>query len=176
MGEWESLTDNGTSEEGMTISELGRELLKYLFGRIQELGTNQASYRQARMELLRILESNRQKTRFNWGFEAVFTQEIHVLEEFGLVAVKYGSSSIMVGRNSPNAIYNVSLTGDGMDTARVIVERENRARAETAKVANEREFEQPDDTELDPNDETDLDNAEDNAPPSLPGDKYSHHG
>lgn len=170
------MSDNGTSEEGVTISELGRELLKYLHGRIEELGTNQASYRQARMELLRILERNRQKTRFNWGFEAVFTQEIHVLEELGLLVVKYGSSSIMVGRNSPNAIYNVSLTDDGIDTARVIVERENRARAETAKVGLHSEFEPPDDTEVDETDETDLDTGEGNAPPSLPGDKYSHKG
>ncbi len=127
------MTDEG-SEEVKSITEVGRELLKYLHKRLEDLGMNQASYRQARMELLRILERNREKARFNWGFEAVFTQEIHTLEELGLISVKYGSGAIMAGRTSPNSIYNVALTDDGKDTARVILERETGARTETSKV------------------------------------------
>lgn len=171
------MTDS-SSDEDKTITEVGRELLKYLHKRIEELGMNQASYRQARMELLRILERNREKARFNWGFEAVFTQEIHTLEELGLISVKYGSGAIMAGRTSPNSIYNVSLTDDGKDTARVILEREVRVRAETAKLEKS---EAPDDDE---DDEEELDETDrepestkvDNPaapPPSLPGDKYA---
>jgi hypothetical protein len=162
------VTEHGTSEDGSTITELGRELLKYLHRRIEELGTNQASYRQARMELLRILESNRPKARFNWGFEAIFTQEIHTLEAMGLVAVKYGNSSIMAGRTSPNSIYNISLTIDGIDTARIIVERENRARVATAKVDDEGELEE--DTQIDEPSDSDASSR------ALPGDRFTRSG
>jgi hypothetical protein len=79
------LAENEKPEEERTITEIGRELLKYLHKRMEELGTNQASYRQARMELLKHLEENRARKRFNWGFEAVFTAEIHTLEELGLI-------------------------------------------------------------------------------------------
>ncbi|MDC1142007.1 hypothetical protein OAU50_02870 [Planctomycetota bacterium] len=116
-----------------TITEIGRELLKYLQSRVEDLGINQASYRQARMELLQRLEGEG-KRRFNWGFEAVFTQEVHTLEELGLISVKYGSGAIMAGRSSPNQIYNFALTNDGRDTARIIADREDRVRAETAKL------------------------------------------
>ncbi|MCF6228249.1 MAG: hypothetical protein L3J82_06235 [Planctomycetes bacterium] len=116
-----------------TITEIGRELLKYLQTRVEDLGINQASYRQARMELLKRLEGEG-KRRFNWGFEAVFTQEVHTLEELGLISVKYGSGAIMAGRSSPNQIYNFALTKDGRDTARIISERDDRVRSETAKL------------------------------------------
>lgn len=116
-----------------TITEIGRELLKYLQTRVEDLGINQASYRQARMELLKRLEGEG-KRRFNWGFEAVFTQEVHTLEELGLISVKYGSGAIMAGRSSPNQIYNFALTDDGRDTAKIISERDARVRAETAKL------------------------------------------
>jgi hypothetical protein len=148
-----------------TITEIGRELLKYLHRRLEELGTNQASYRQARMELLKVIADNREKSSFNWGFEAVFTQEIHTLEELGLVAVKYGSSAIMAGRNNPNAIFNVSLTDDGQDTARVIMEREGRTRAETAKL--DRDAPSPEDDDIvaiDDDDETDQEPPSTKAP------------
>jgi hypothetical protein len=152
-------------DETRSITEIGRELLKYLHRRLEELGTNQASYRQARMDLLRILEHNREKARFNWGFEAILNQEIHVLEDLGLIGVKYGSGAIMAGRNSPNAIYNVTLTEDGRDTARVILEREVRARAETAKVKDDGDEDE---------DDTDQDTTDVEAPPRPPGDHYSH--
>jgi hypothetical protein len=129
------------------------------------------------MEMLRILERNRQKARFNWGFEAVFTQEIHALEGLGLIEVKYGSGAIMAGRSSPNAIYNVALTTDGRDTARVILDREVRARVETAKLGEPEEDLSEEDTDVDEPDETDRDESStriDKAPPSLPGEKYSH--
>ncbi len=116
-----------------TITEIGRELLKYMQARVEDLGINQASYRQARMELLKRLEGEG-KRRFNWGFEAVFTQEVHTLEALGLISVKYGSGAIMAGRSSPNQIYNFALTDDGKDTARIISERDARVRAETAKL------------------------------------------
>ncbi|MCC6464399.1 MAG: hypothetical protein IT463_03550 [Planctomycetes bacterium] len=128
-----SPSQNGPDDE-KTITEIGRELLKYLHKRLDDLGINQASYRQARMELLKRLEGETGSPRFNWGFEAVFTQEIHLLEELGLVTVKYGSGAIMAGRTNANQIYNVALTNDGMDTARIIVDREVRVRAETAKL------------------------------------------
>jgi hypothetical protein len=142
--------------EERTITEIGRELLKYLHRRMEELGTNQASYRQARMELLKQLEENRARKRFNWGFEAVFTQEIHTLEELGLVSVKYGSGAIMAGRTSPNQIYNVSLTTDGKDTARVILEREHQHRKDTSRLADVEDtavMAAEDDGELDETDE-----------------------
>jgi hypothetical protein len=128
--------ENENKDDERTITEIGRELLKYLHRRMEELGTNQASYRQARMELLKQLEETRARKRFNWGFEAVFTQEIHTLEELGLVSVKYGSGAIMAGRSSPNQIYNVSLTVDGKDTARVILEREHQHRKDTSRLAD----------------------------------------
>jgi hypothetical protein len=127
---------NKPAEYERTITEIGRELLKYLLRRIEELGTNQASYRQARVELLRILADNRDKRSFNWGFEAVFTEEIQTLEHLGLVAVKYGSGAIMAGRTNAKTIYNVSLTDDGQETARVIIEREGRSRSETSKLGS----------------------------------------
>lgn len=167
-------------EEDRTITEIGRELLKYLHRRMEELGTNQASYRQARMELLKQLEENRARKRFNWGFEAVFTQEIHTLEELGLVSVKYGSGAIMAGRTSPNQIYNVSLTSDGKDTARVILEREHQHRKDTARMpdAEAKKAELADD-EDDDLEETDKAPAEestrvDQQPQGLPGDHAAH--
>lgn len=148
------MTENSQDDE-KSITEVGRELLKYLVRRVEELGTNQASYRQARMELLRHLEANREKPRFNWGFEAVFTQEIHVLEELGLITVKYGSGAIMAGRTGQRQIYNVSLTDDGVDTARVIVDRETRLKAETAKLdksqlKDDEDEDEPDETDREP--------------------------
>jgi hypothetical protein len=143
-------------ESERTITEIGRELLKYLHRRMEELGTNQASYRQARMELLKQLEESRARKRFNWGFEAVFTQEIHTLEELGLVSVKYGSGAIMAGRSSPNQIYNVSLTTDGKDTARVILEREHQHRKDTSRLADVEDtavLADEDESELDETDE-----------------------
>jgi hypothetical protein len=146
-----------------TITEIGRELLKYLQTRVEDLGINQASYRQARMELLQRLEGEG-KRRFNWGFEAVFTQEVHTLEELGLISVKYGSGAIMAGRNSPNQIYNFALTDDGRDTARIIAERDDRVRAETAKLnkatAVVDKTELVDDEDEDDMDETDQSPAE----------------
>lgn len=170
------MTDSG-SDEDKTITEVGRELLKYLHKRLEELGMNQASYRQARMELLRILERNREKARFNWGFEAVFTQEIHTLEELGLISVKYGSGAIMAGRTSPNSIYNVSLTDDGKDTARVILERETRSKLETAKlekseaIDDDEEEEDLEETDREP-ESTKVEETKE-PPPSLPGDRYA---
>ncbi len=169
------MTDNGSFDDARSITELGRELLKYLHRRLEDLGTNQASYRQARMDLLRILERNREKARFNWGFEAIFTQEIHTLEQLGLLAVKYGSGAIMAGRNSPNSIYNVALTSDGADTARVILEREVRAKAETAKLADDDDDDNADD-DTDVEDPTDRDDSSraGESPPRPAGDRYSH--
>jgi hypothetical protein len=159
-------------DEDKTITEVGRELLKYLHRRLEELGTNQASYRQARMELLKQLEEQRQRRRFNWGFEAVFTQEIHILEELGLVSVKYGSGAIMAGRTSPNQIYNVSLTDDGKDTARVIIEREQSVRKDTARLSDSTIVDAVDDEEEE-QDETDKAPEQEEStklPPGLPGD------
>jgi hypothetical protein len=181
-------------DEDKTITEIGRELLKYLHRRLEELGTNQASYRQARMELLRQLESTRERKRFNWGFEAVFTQEIHILEELGLVAIKYGSGAIMAGRSNPNQIYNLSLTSDGKDTARVILEREDRARSDTARLEESKQEEMElADEEDDDLDETDQEPEEapestvvdkddipagakekETEPPPSPGSEYAH--
>ncbi len=116
-----------TDEDENSISPVGRELLKYLRHRIVELGINQAQYRQARVELMQQIEEGKGKRRsFNWGFEAIFTDEVHTLETLGLVAVKYGSGAIMAGRSNPNQIYSFSLTDDGIETANVIAERENR--------------------------------------------------
>ncbi|MCB9893161.1 MAG: hypothetical protein H6839_01780 [Planctomycetes bacterium] len=166
--------------EDRTITEIGRELLKYLHRRLEELGTNQASYRQARMELLKQLEENRPRNRFNWGFEAVFTQEIHILEELGLVSVKYGSGAIMAGRSSPNQIYNVSLTGDGKDTARVILEREHQHRKDTARLEEaENPEELADDEDDDDLEETDRSPEQEEStklnekPAGLPGDAFA---
>jgi hypothetical protein len=152
-------------DDDKTITEIGRELLKYLHRRAQEMGVNQASYRQARMELLRTLEGSGEGGKFNWGFETVFTQEIHILEDLGLISVKYGSGAIMAGKGKPNQIYNVSLTEDGRDTARIIVDREERIRSETAKLdkseaaaqseQEDEEEEQPDETDKSASDKAD---------------------
>ena len=93
--------------------------------------------------------SGSSSSRFNWGFETVFTQEIHVLEQLGLVAVKYGSGAIMAGRGSKNQIYNVSLTEDGIDTARVIHEREAKHRAETERLDKQKLAEMEKDADSD---------------------------
>lgn len=182
----------GSSDDDKTITEVGRELLKYLHRRTQEMGVNQASYRQARMELLRTLEGSGETSKFNWGFETVFTQEIHTLEDLGLISVKYGSGAIMAGKGKPNQIYNVSLTEDGKDTARIIVDREERVRTETAKLdksdkpAEELEDDE-DEEEQDETDKSDSDKSDDvstkAAPPppkpneddapGLPGDKFA---
>ena len=169
--------DKPKDEEEKTITEIGRELLKYLHRRLEDMGMNQASYRQARMELLRQLETERASKRFNWGFEAVFTQEIHTLEELGLISVKYGSGAIMAGRTSPNQIYNFSLTDDGKDTARVILEREVRDRRDTARLADtsaelvdDEDEEEADETDQEPEPES----TQMNAPHSLPGDAAAH--
>lgn len=140
-----------------SISEIGRELLKYLYGRIEEIGVNQAGYRQARMEMLRILADAKGQRRFNWGFEAVFSQEIHILEDLGLLAVKYGSGAIMAGRGTGNQIYNLSLTTDGIDTARIIIDREDRARTETSRVNTKTDRVEPAD---DDDDDEDLDETD----------------
>ncbi|MEZ5993012.1 MAG: hypothetical protein R3E76_11725 [Planctomycetota bacterium] len=177
MPENENLND-----DERTITEVGRTLLKYLHRRFEELGTNQASYRQARMELLRLLEEGRKNKRFNWGFEAVFTQEIHTLEELGLVSVKYGSGAIMAGRTSPNQIYNVSLTDDGKDTARIILDRETRDRTDTARLEDGKPPELVDDDDDDELDETDQSPQEDSTKAEeetgksqgLPGDHAAH--
>lgn len=124
---------NEKKEEDATITEVGRELLKYLHRRVEEVGINQASYRQARMEMLKTFDGG-VGARFNWGFETVFTKEVHSLENMGLINVKYGSGAIMAGKGKPNQIYNVSLTSDGKDTAKVIVDRERKSQAETAKL------------------------------------------
>lgn len=170
------------NDDERTITEVGRTLLKYLHRRLEELGTNQASYRQARMELLRLLEEGRKNKRFNWGFEAVFTQEIHTLEELGLVSVKYGSGAIMAGRTSPNQIYNVSLTDDGKDTARIILDRETRDRTDTARLEDGKPPELVDDEDDDELDETDQSPQEESTkaeeetgkPQGLPGDHAAH--
>jgi hypothetical protein len=138
----------GQPSEDRTITEVGRELLKYLHRRISELGTNQAGYRQARIELLEQIEVNRPRRTFNWAFEAVFAREVRALEEMGLIAVKYGSGALLTGRSGPGQIYNLSLTDDGMETAHVIVERESRTRTETAKMSKVGEVEEDDDTEI----------------------------
>lgn len=166
--------DNDKSDEDKTISEVGRELLKYLHRRLEDMGMNQASYRQARMELLRQLEAERASKRFNWGFEAVFTAEIHTLEELGLISVKYGSGAIMAGRTSPNQIYNFSLTDDGKDTARVILQREFRDRKDTHRL-DDKTAELVDDDD-DDQDETDQEpeSTQMDRPQGLPGDAGSH--
>ena len=156
-------------DEDKTITEIGRELLKYLHRRLEELGTNQASYRQARMELLKQLEENRPRNRFNWGFEAVFTQEIHILEELGLVSVKYGSGAIMAGRTSPNQIYNVSLTGDGKDTARL----EEVGKPE--ELADDEDDDDLEETDRAPeqDESTKVNEKDEDKPAGLPGDAFA---
>lgn len=180
-----------SGEDDKTITEVGRELLKYLHRRASELGVNQASYRQARMELLRTLEGE-SGGKFNWGFETVFTQEIHVLEDLGLISVKYGSGAIMAGKGKPNQIYNVALTDDGKDTARIIVDREERIRSETAKLDKSEQAaaqdDEADDEAQDEGDDTDKSDKTDDistraAPPppkpneddapGLPGDRFA---
>jgi hypothetical protein len=163
------------STEDTTITEVGRELLKFLHKRVEEMGINQASYRQARMELLRTLDGS-VGARFNWGFEAVFTKEVHSLEDLGLIAVKYGSGAIMAGKGKANQIYNLALTDDGKDTARVIVERERRTQAETAKLKRREEEEEDEDTDRIERDDLDtraVQALDPEPPPSLPSDRYS---
>lgn len=116
-------------DEDKTITELGRAILKYMHQRMSELGQRNASYRKARIDLLKHLSSQQKATahtgRFNWGFETVFAQELHVLEELGLISVKYGSGAIMAGRTmGRKQIYGLFLTDDGVDTAKVIIDRE----------------------------------------------------
>jgi hypothetical protein len=149
-----------SSEDDKTITEVGRELLKYLHRRAAEMGVNQASYRQARMELLRMLEGSGESAKFNWGFETVFTQEIHTLEDLGLISVKYGSGAIMAGKGKPNLIYNVALTDDGKDTARIIVDREERIRSETAKLDKHEQPPEVVDDDEEEQDETDRSNSD----------------
>lgn len=177
-----------SGDDDKTITEVGRELLKYLHRRANELGVNQASYRQARMELLRTFEGEA-GGKFNWGFETVFTQEIHVLEDLGLISVKYGSGAIMAGKGKPNQIYNVALTDDGKDTARIIVDREERIRSETAKLdkseqaaATDEEEEEDEGDDTDKSDKTDDISTRAAPPPEdrptsppqeLPGDRFA---
>jgi hypothetical protein len=116
-------------DEDKTITELGRAILKYMHQRMAELGQRNASYRKARIDLLKHLSSQQKAAahtgRFNWGFETVFAQELHVLEELGLISVKYGSGAIMAGRTmGRKQIYGLFLTDDGVDTAKVIIDRE----------------------------------------------------
>jgi hypothetical protein len=116
-------------DEDKTITELGRAILKYMHQRMADLGQRNASYRKARIDLLKHLSGNDKVTghtgRFNWGFETVFAQELHVLEGLGLISVKYGSGAIMAGRTvGRKQIYGLFLTDDGVDTAKVIIERE----------------------------------------------------
>lgn len=174
------MPEDAKDEEDKTITEIGRELLKYLHRRLEDMGMNQASYRQARMELLRQLEAERASKRFNWGFETIFTAEIHTLEELGLISVKYGSGAIMAGRTSPNQIYNFSLTDDGKDTARVILERELRDRKDTARLDDKTAELVDDDDEYDDQDETDKEpdtepeSTQMDRPQGLPGDAAAH--
>lgn len=125
-------------DEDKTITELGRAILKYMHQRMAELGQRNASYRKARIDLLKHLSSQQKATahtgRFNWGFETVFAQELHVLEELGLISVKYGSGAIMAGRTmGRKQIYGLTLTDDGVDTAKVIIDREGPLTAFLAK-------------------------------------------
>lgn len=168
--------------EDLTITEVGRELLKYLHKRVDEIGINQASYRQARMELLNKFETGI-GARFNWGFEAVFTKEIHGLEDMGLVVVKYGSGAIMAGKGKQNQIYTVSLTDDGKETAKVIMERERRVQAETAKLDRNETDSDDIDVDTDRIEKDDLDTRavqalepDGSPPPSLPSDRYLAQG
>lgn len=190
--------NKNSADDDKTITEVGRELLKYLHRRAEEMGVNQASYRQARMELLRTFEGTGETAKFNWGFETVFTQEIHVLEDLGLISVKYGSGAIMAGKGKPNLIYNVALTDDGKDTARIIVDREERIRSETAKLdkseqaANSVDDDDEEEDEQDETDRSESDKVDDvstkaapaepkpneddvvkKPPASLPGDKFA---
>jgi hypothetical protein len=87
----------------------------------------------------------------------------------------------MAGRTSPNQIYNVSLTTDGKDTARVILEREHQHRKDTARLSESQEVKAlADDEEEEEMDETDKAPQEDStkmpqkAPDGLPGDHAAH--
>ncbi|RIK62352.1 MAG: hypothetical protein DCC64_10520 [Planctomycetota bacterium] len=116
-------------DDDKTITELGRAILKYMHQRSVTFGQRNASYRKTRIDMLRHLSGAERVSgntgRFNWGFEAVFAQELHVLEELGLITVKYGSGAIMAGRTvGRKQIYGLFLTDDGLDTAKVIIERE----------------------------------------------------
>lgn len=123
------MTVPGNDEDDKTITELGRAILRYMHQRMLDFGQRNASFRKTRIDMLRHLAGNDKPTghtgRFNWGFETVFTQELHVLEELGLISVKYGSGAIMAGRTvGRKQIYGLFLTDDGVDTAKVIIDRE----------------------------------------------------
>ncbi|MCC6572791.1 MAG: hypothetical protein IT462_03280 [Planctomycetes bacterium] len=131
--------------DDLTITELGRTILRYLLNLQVEYGHRNASFRKVRIDLLREVDAHKPAGSFNWGFEAVFTQELHVLEELGLISVKYGSGAIMAGRTR-NQIYNLSLTDDGTETARTIVDRDNAKKAAEAKTADTQEESDRDDS------------------------------
>lgn len=119
------------SRYGPNMSDLGRAILRYLMQLQLEYGQRNAAYRKVRIDLLRQVDAAKGAPGgFNWGFEAVFTQELHILEELGLISVKYGSGAIMAGRTR-SQIYNLSLTEDGMETARIIIDRETAQHQET---------------------------------------------
>lgn len=129
-------------DDDKTITELGRAILKYMHQRMADLGQRNASYRKTRIDLLKALSGNQKVTgntgRFNWGFETVFAQELHVLEELGLISVKYGSGAIMAGRTvGRKQIYGLYLTDDGVDTAKVIIDREGPLAASAAAEKSE---------------------------------------
>lgn len=132
-----------------TITELGRAILRYMHQRMADLGQRNASYRKTRIDLLKALSGNQKVTghtgRFNWGFETVFSQELHVLEELGLISVKYGSGAIMAGRTvGRKQIYGLFLTDDGVDTAKVIIEREGPLPVSTGAAADDSESDEAD--------------------------------
>lgn len=136
-------------DEDKTITELGRAILKYMHQRVAEFGQRNASYRKTRIDLLKALSGNQKVTgntgRFNWGFETVFAQELHVLEDLGLISVKYGSGAIMAGRTvGRKQIYGLYLTDDGLDTAKVIIEREGPLEIERSKADKPDSDDEPD--------------------------------
>lgn len=107
-----------------TVTQLGRAILRYLLQLQLQFGQRHAAYRKVRIDLLRqVDEAKGGHSGFNWGFETVFNNELHVLEELGLIMVKYGSGAIMAGRTR-GQIYNISLTDDGRETARIVMERD----------------------------------------------------
>lgn len=122
-----------------TITPLGREILKYFHILQANTGQRSAAYRKARSELIKIVHGGDITGEFNWGFEAVLNQELHVLEELGLIDIKYGSGAILAGHGGRNQIYQVALTAVGMETVEVILEREaeDRARAKASSPAIE---------------------------------------
>ena len=119
-------------------SELGRTILSYLYHRTAQLGVSQVGYRQARTDLQREVQERRgNASRFNWGFEAILSEEIRSLEEMGLVTVRYGSGAIMAGRSRRRQIYNVGLTDDGLEAGKTIVSDEARAMSETKQMTRD---------------------------------------